>query len=72
MNIVETVNGSSYTQAALSNMIVVDHIQEPKSEKLEKEFLLVDQLNNDKKNELQADQKFDDAISNSENKQITK
>lgn len=38
-NIVETVNGSSYTQAALSKMIVVDHIQTPKAEKADSEVL---------------------------------
>ena len=44
-NIIETVDGSSYTQAALSKMIVVDHMQAPKAEKADKQVLMAESLN---------------------------
>ena len=71
LKIVETVNGSTYTQAALSKMIVVDHIQAPKAEKAKKEMLIEDEAKINL-NELQAEKPIEYAASATENKSINK
>jgi len=65
VNFVETVSGSSYTQAALSKMIVVDHhIQAPKS--AEKGALITESR------PAAAQKQVENAASSSEKKSITK
>lgn len=71
IKIVESANGSSYTQAALSKMIVVDHIQAPKAEKAKKEMLIEDEAKINL-NDLQAEKPIENAASSTENKSINK